>query len=207
MRAAGLHPIATLLTSEAVLIKSNKPDPAHEQLIDRISGRIAGVIAAGKYVLCNYNILRKNVAEATKITPGRRAATVSPLEDGEWVAVSSMVLRAEIADVMDRLQVSAAGLAGGVGAREQRGEADLCVGCSNRMRVPPTSSYWASTTAGFSPSNSRIACAFPLHTTSGPRTHPRGVAAPQSSATRACCNLLRRSHNRLARRAERNARE
>lgn len=104
MRAAGLHPIATLLTSEAVLIKANKPDPKHDELINRISGRIAGVIAAGKYVLCNYNIPRANVHDATKITPGRRAATVSPLEDGEWVAVSSMVLRAEIADVMDRLE-------------------------------------------------------------------------------------------------------
>lgn len=108
MRAAGLHPIATLLTSEAVLIRSNKPDPVHDALLTRISGRIAGVIAAGKYVLCNYNILRANVHEATKITPGRRAATVSPLEDGEWVAVSSMVLRAQVADVMDRLQVSEA---------------------------------------------------------------------------------------------------
>ncbi len=109
MRAAGLHPIATLLTSEAVLIKANKPDPKHDELINRISGRIAGVIAAGKYVLCNYNILRANVHDATKITPGRRAATVSPLEDGEWVAVSSMVLRAEIADTMDKLQVSSPG--------------------------------------------------------------------------------------------------
>lgn len=109
MRAAGLHPIETILTSQAVLIRSNKPKPSadasHSALIDRISQRIAGVVAAGKFVLCNYNIRRDMVPEATKVTPGRRAPTVSPLDDPEWVAVSSMVLKAQVADVMDRLQV------------------------------------------------------------------------------------------------------
>jgi len=106
MRAAGLHAIETILSSEAVLIRSNKPSDEHADLIKRITSRVAGHIAAGKYVLCNYNIARKNVVDATKVTPGRRAATVSPLDDPEWVAVSSMVLKAEVADVMDRLQVS-----------------------------------------------------------------------------------------------------
>lgn len=105
MRAAGLHAIETLLTSEAVLIRSNKPSSTHDELIERITSRIAGVVAAGKYVLCNYNIPRANIPQAIQITPGRRAPTVSPLDDPEWVAVSSMVLKAQVADVMDRLQV------------------------------------------------------------------------------------------------------
>lgn len=104
MRAAGLIAIHTLLTSQAVLIRSTKPNPDNIELIDRVTSRIEGVIAAGRYVLCNYNIPRKVLAEATSITPGRRAATVSPLDDPEWVAVSSMVLKAEVATVMDRLQ-------------------------------------------------------------------------------------------------------
>ncbi|KAG8690620.1 ATP phosphoribosyltransferase (ATP-PRTase) (ATP-PRT) [Ceratobasidium sp. 395] len=104
MRAAGLHAISTLLTSEAVLITSSKPKHPHLQpLLERLTSRIRGFIASQKYLLCQYNIRRKDVAEATKITPGRRAATVSPLDDGEWVAVSSMVERAHAADVMDRL--------------------------------------------------------------------------------------------------------
>ncbi|SCV73839.1 BQ2448_6269 [Microbotryum intermedium] len=105
MRAAGLTAISTLLASQAVLIRSNKPsDTPTTSLITRITSRIAGVIAAGRYVLVQYNIRRNVVDEATKITPGRRAATVSPLDDPEWVAVSSMVLKAEVADAMDRLQ-------------------------------------------------------------------------------------------------------
>jgi ATP phosphoribosyltransferase len=90
MRAAGLVAIETLLTSQAVLIRSNTPNPDNVDLIKLVTSRIEGVIAASKYVLCNYNIPRARVHDATGITPGRRAATVSPLDDPEWVAVSSM---------------------------------------------------------------------------------------------------------------------
>lgn len=103
MRAAGLHPIHTILTSEATLIRSARPSPEHEALIRKISSRIAGVIAANRYVMCQYNVSRDNLTRATEITPGRRAATVSPLDDPQWLAVSAMVERKTIADVMDQL--------------------------------------------------------------------------------------------------------
>jgi ATP phosphoribosyltransferase len=104
MRAAGLHAIATILQSEAVLIKSTKPkDSTHEPLINLITSRIAGVMAASKYVICQYNIPRDKLMDATRITPGRRAPTVSPLEGAEWVGVSSMVEKKNAAAVMDEL--------------------------------------------------------------------------------------------------------
>lgn len=104
MRAAGLHAIATLLQSEAVLIKSSTPKhQALEPVIKLITSRIAGVVAAGRYVVCEYNILRVRLHDATTITPGRRAPTISPLEDEAWVAVSSMVEKSRVADVMDEL--------------------------------------------------------------------------------------------------------
>ncbi|KAI0070368.1 ATP phosphoribosyltransferase [Panus rudis PR-1116 ss-1] len=104
MRAAGLHAIATVLETEAVLIKSSTPkNPAHEPLIKLITSRIAGVVAASKYVVCQYNIRREKLHAATAVTPGRRAATVSPLEDEEWVAVSSMVEKNKMANIMDEL--------------------------------------------------------------------------------------------------------
>lgn len=104
MRAAGLHPIATLLESEAILIKSSVPKHEHlTPLIDLVTNRIAGVVAAGKYVSCQYNISRDKLAAAALITPGRRAPTISPLEEENWVAVSSMVEKKKIADIMDEL--------------------------------------------------------------------------------------------------------
>lgn len=104
MRAAGLHAIATVLETEAVLIKSSIPKhPGLEPLIKQITSRIAGVVAASKYVVCQYNILRDKLPEATIITPGRKAPTISPLEEENWVAVSSMVEKKKIADIMDDL--------------------------------------------------------------------------------------------------------
>ena len=59
--------------------------------------------AAQKYVLCQYNIPRSHLAQATAVTPGRRAPTVTALEEPDWVAISSMVEKSTIAGVMDQL--------------------------------------------------------------------------------------------------------
>jgi ATP phosphoribosyltransferase len=108
MRAAGLHPIHTLLTSEAVLITSRSPHPSLtpelSPLIPLIKSRFAGVIAAKKFVYASYNINRSKLADALAITPGRRAPTVSPLDEEGWVAVSAMVERKNMANVMDKLE-------------------------------------------------------------------------------------------------------
>jgi ATP phosphoribosyltransferase len=56
-----------------------------------------------RYVLCQYNIPRQVLARAMGITPGRRAPTLSPLDDESWVGVSSMVEKKKVADVMDQL--------------------------------------------------------------------------------------------------------
>ncbi|KAL8719891.1 MAG: hypothetical protein Q9225_003169 [Loekoesia sp. 1 TL-2023] len=101
MRANGLVAIHTIEESKAVLIKSKHPsDP---KLVDKIASRIRGVIAAQQFVLCQYNIPRDLLATATKITPGKRAPTVTQLDGADWVAVSSMVEKKKIATVMDEL--------------------------------------------------------------------------------------------------------
>lgn len=105
MRACGLHAIGTLLTSQAVLIRPVTPHArSNQSLIRLIVSRIRGVIAASQYVLCQYNIHRDDLAEAIKVTPGRRAATVTPLQDEGWSAISAMVKKSDVATVMDRLE-------------------------------------------------------------------------------------------------------
>lgn len=101
MRAAGLKAIDTVVESTAVLIKSRKV--SNEQLVNLIAARIQGVITAQRYILCQYNIPRSKLSEATKITPGKRAPTITSLEEPDWVAVSSMVETPRIATVMDEL--------------------------------------------------------------------------------------------------------
>ncbi|KAG9118296.1 hypothetical protein FRC07_007259, partial [Ceratobasidium sp. 392] len=105
MRAAGLKPISTVMSSEAVLILSSRPKKPHMlPLVEQLKSRLAGVIASSKYVLCQYNVRREDLPKAKTVTPGRRSITVSPLDNKEWVAVSSMVEREEAATVMDGLQ-------------------------------------------------------------------------------------------------------
>lgn len=101
MRAAGLHAISTVIDTSAVLIKSKHPSDA--KLVDLITARIKGVITAQRYVLCTYNVERSKLETASKITPGKRAPTVTSLEEDSWVAVSVMVERKQIAIVMDKL--------------------------------------------------------------------------------------------------------
>jgi ATP phosphoribosyltransferase len=54
-------------------------------------------------VLCTYNIQRSRLEAACKITRGRRAPTITTLEEEGWVAVSVMVERKDIAVAMDQL--------------------------------------------------------------------------------------------------------
>lgn len=100
MKAAGLKAIDTVVESTAVLVKSRG---SKNELLDLIAARIRGVITAQRFVLCQYNIPRSELAIASKITPGKRAPTITALEEENWVAVSSMVEKKRVATVMDEL--------------------------------------------------------------------------------------------------------
>ncbi|KAI8989472.1 hypothetical protein BDB01DRAFT_718911 [Pilobolus umbonatus] len=102
MRAAGLHDIYDLMKTQSVLIANKKSK--HVDLIEKIASRVRGVITADKYVLCTYNVERKNLAQTTKITPGRLGPTISSLDSHEgWVAVSSMINKKEKGEILDKL--------------------------------------------------------------------------------------------------------
>ncbi|KAJ2762020.1 ATP phosphoribosyltransferase (ATP-PRTase) (ATP-PRT) [Coemansia nantahalensis] len=102
MRAAGLHAIDTVLETESVLI-TNK-HARFPRLAATIKQRVEGILAARRYVLCQYNIRRSALESACRIAPGRQAPTVTPLEQDGWVAVSVMVEKRALADKMDALR-------------------------------------------------------------------------------------------------------
>ena len=101
MRAAGLKAIDTVVESTAVLISSKHPsDP---KLVSKVTNRIKGVITAQKWVLCAYNVPRNLLPKVSQVTPGKRAPTVMSLDEEGWVAVSVMVEKKKLANVMDEL--------------------------------------------------------------------------------------------------------
>ncbi|WP_068401015.1 ATP phosphoribosyltransferase [Kribbia dieselivorans] len=89
-----------ILKSEAVLIR--RPDTSVGAL-DVLQRRITGVITARHYVMLDYDCPTDAVEQATEVTPGLQSPTISPLQDEGWVAVRSMVPRAGMNTVMDRL--------------------------------------------------------------------------------------------------------
>jgi ATP phosphoribosyltransferase len=102
LRAAGLETFGEpILQSEAVLIRPrDREAPAALHVLDR---RLQGVLVARQYVLMDYDVPVAHMDEAMKITPGLESPTVSPLQNGEWVAVRSMVRRDSTNQVMDQL--------------------------------------------------------------------------------------------------------
>jgi ATP phosphoribosyltransferase len=101
MRAAKLMPIATIFSSQAVLLCNT----AKKELpfIEVIKTRISGFITAQRFVLCTYNAPRSQLSELIKITPGKKAPTLSPLEDDEWIGVSALVESSNVVQIMDSL--------------------------------------------------------------------------------------------------------
>ncbi len=55
-------------------------------------------------MLVKYNLERKNLPLAIKITPGNRAPTLSPLENDGWIAVEAMIGTTNVAETLDRLE-------------------------------------------------------------------------------------------------------
>ncbi|AGO11695.1 AaceriADL081Cp [[Ashbya] aceris (nom. inval.)] len=103
MRAAGLTPIGTVLSTSAHLIGSPSPKSS-PALLDTLRARIEGVLAAQQYIYCTYNAHVDALPALLRITPGRRAPTISKLEDENWCAVSSMIMRREKGRILDDLK-------------------------------------------------------------------------------------------------------
>ncbi|WP_167045833.1 ATP phosphoribosyltransferase [Salinibacterium sp. ZJ454] len=100
LRAQGLEIFGpVILQSTAVLIAGN-PEISG---LDTLQRRLQGVLVARQYVLIDYDLPADLVEEAVLITPGFESPTVSPLRDGNWVAVRAMVRRSETNQLMDAL--------------------------------------------------------------------------------------------------------
>jgi len=101
MRAAGLCVLTKILDTQAVLITN--PHTKHAQLAQQLCTRIQGYIDSTKFQLMQYNVPRTALAAAVKITPGKKSPSILPLEREDWVAVSVMVAKQSVADIIDEL--------------------------------------------------------------------------------------------------------
>ncbi|GAA2497264.1 ATP phosphoribosyltransferase [Winogradskya humida] len=101
LRQAGLVTLGEpLLRSSAILI--GRPSSAEAKL-SQLMRRLQGVLVARGYVMLAYDVRADLLDQATALTPGIESPTVSPLHREGWVAVQSMVRRADVHRVMDEL--------------------------------------------------------------------------------------------------------
>lgn len=102
LRQQGLSPFGDVIcTSEAIIVgRHNQPVTDEHRILLR---RIEGILHAKNYLMIDYNCPKSLLAEATKLTPGLSAPTVSPLADDDWVAVRAMAPRKDANQLMDRL--------------------------------------------------------------------------------------------------------
>jgi len=103
LREAGLAVVGEpLLHSEAILIGGDAGcagNPGARKLM----ARMKGVIVAASYVMVEYDIPRKALEAACRLTPGIESPTIAPLSNPDWVAVKAMIRKGEVNNIMDEL--------------------------------------------------------------------------------------------------------
>lgn len=101
LKAAGMEILGEpILRSEAILIGQTGK---HPQGLDKLIRRLHGVLVAREYVMVDYDVPRKHMDAALKVTPGLESPTISPLADENWVAVRSMAKKNDMNRIMDEL--------------------------------------------------------------------------------------------------------
>jgi ATP phosphoribosyltransferase len=104
LEANGLQAVATVLRSEAVLIRAPRASP-HAPLIESIIQRFKGVTASrgAKYVMMNAP--RSALPQISRILPGAGAPTVTPLAgEGDRVAVHAVCQESVFWETLEELK-------------------------------------------------------------------------------------------------------
>lgn len=106
IRANNLRIIDTLFESTTKFIanKDAWADPWKRQKIENIALLIRGALAAEEKVGLKMNCQKDNLEAVVQQLPALKNPTVSPLADGEWIAVETIVDKKIVRDLILRLK-------------------------------------------------------------------------------------------------------
>jgi ATP phosphoribosyltransferase len=106
IRANNLRIIDTLFESTTKFIANKEAwaDPWKRQKIENIALLIRGALAAEEKVGLKMNCQKANLEAVVKQLPALKNPTVSPLADGEWIAVETIVDKKLVRDLILRLK-------------------------------------------------------------------------------------------------------
>lgn len=110
LRANNLKIIDVLFESTTKFIANKEAwaDPWKRQKIDDMVMLIKGALAAESQVGLKMNVAAENLASVLDCLPALKTPTVSPLADGEWVAVETVTDRKTVRTLIPRLKQAGA---------------------------------------------------------------------------------------------------
>lgn len=104
----GLKEVETILSSEAVLAKSQKLNSEKEAILNKLTFRIKAVLQAKntKYILMN--VPNEKIEAVSNILPVMKSPTVLPLAIEGWSSLHSVIDENQFWDVIDELKSAGA---------------------------------------------------------------------------------------------------
>src|ERR1700726_608170 len=110
LRANRLRIVDTVLESRTVFIMNRKAaaDPAKREKAENLVLMLQGAIAAATRVGLMLNVRREHLENVLSVLPALKNPTISPLSDGEWVAVNTIIEEAVVRQILPRLKAAKA---------------------------------------------------------------------------------------------------
>ncbi len=103
----GLREVDTLYRSSAVMISTKQLEeksPEKFSVIKKLLVRIDAVMRARHYKYILFNLPEKHIEEVSRIIPGMKSPTVTPLYKEGWISVQTVVKEDDFWEVLEALQ-------------------------------------------------------------------------------------------------------
>ncbi|MDD4514249.1 ATP phosphoribosyltransferase [Massilibacteroides sp.] len=99
-----LKEVEVVMSSEALLIANNKLTSEKREILNELLFRFDAIQAAEgkKYVLLNAP--KENLNQIIEVLPGMKSPTVTPLADGEWVSIQSVIAEKHFWEIIGKLK-------------------------------------------------------------------------------------------------------
>ena len=106
LRANKLRVVDTIMQSSNKLIanKASWEDPWKRRKIENIAILLKGAILAEGMVGLKMNVKRSSLDDVVSLLPSLKQPTISPLADGEWVAIEVMIEEFTVRDMIPALK-------------------------------------------------------------------------------------------------------
>lgn len=103
-----LKEVATILDSQAVMVKAPKLTVTKKNLVDKLNFRIQTVLKADRYryILCN--VPNEKIQKVSSLLPVLKSPTVLPLLREGWSSLHSVIDKEDFWDVIDQIKEAGA---------------------------------------------------------------------------------------------------